>query len=60
MLCDIGEAFVLARASLRIVGTVRHEMGVRELTFQLSCERIHKIQRRSRCYHSSFASFNER
>ena len=29
-------------------------------TPQLSCERIHKMQRRSRCFHSSFVSFNAR
>src|SRR5262245_29616006 len=30
------------------------------LTPQLSCERIHKMRRRSRRYHSSFVSFNVR
>jgi hypothetical protein len=44
----------------RSVGTTSTLDNRSHRTPQLSCERIHKMQRRSRCFHSSFVSFNVR
>jgi hypothetical protein len=35
-------------------------MRDRCLTLKLTCKRIHKMQRRSRCYHSSLVRFSVR